>query len=100
MMATTTNPWFDTLPGPRLEMMIEKYGDSLKERYHTDDVYFAMWLHALNRAVQRRVLVSFDDLEDWDYWSNYDAGMMPVDAAVQMLVDNGWDSALDVGVIE
>jgi hypothetical protein len=58
-----------------------------------------MWLHALNRAVQRRVLVSFDDLEDWDYWSNYDAGMMPVDAALQMLADNGWDDAYDVDVI-
>lgn len=98
-MKTTTNPWFETLPGPRLEMMIAKHGDALKERYYTDDVYFALWMHALNRAVQRRVLVSFDDLEDWDYWSNYDAGVMPTDAAIQMLEDNGWDKAYDVGVI-
>jgi hypothetical protein len=93
------NPWFDTLPGPRLNAVIEKNGDSLKERYGTDDVYFAIWMHALNLAVQRRVLVSFDDLEDWDYWSNYDAGMKPVDAAKQMLADNGWDSAYDVSVL-
>jgi hypothetical protein len=96
---TTTNPWFDTLPGPRIEQMIEKHGAALKERYYTNDVYFALWLHALNRAVQRRVLVSFDDLEDWNYRDNYDAGMMPVDAAKEMLADNGWDSAYDVGVI-
>jgi hypothetical protein len=96
----TDNPWIDGLPGPRLKEVIAKSGDTLKERYHTDDVYFALWMHALNRAVQRRVLVSFDDLEDWDYWSAYDAGMSPKDAAIQMLIDNGWDSALDVGVIE
>ena len=87
---TTTNPWFDTLPGPRLKEMIEKHGDALKERYHTDDVFFAVWLHALNRGVQRRVVISFDDLEDWDYWSAYDAGMSPKDAALQMLEDAGW----------
>jgi hypothetical protein len=93
------NPWFDTLPGPRLAQVIEQGGEKLMERYGTDDVYFAIWMHALNRAVQRRVLVSFDDLEDWDYWSNYDAGMSPRDAAIEMLADNGWDRAYDVAVL-
>jgi hypothetical protein len=78
---------------------VTEHGDALKERYHTEDVFFALWLHALNRAVQRRVLVSFDDLEDWDYWSAYDAGQMPKDAALEMLADNGWDDAYDVDVI-
>ena len=94
-----TNPWIDGLPGPRLLEMVEKHGDALKERHHTDDVYFALWLHALDRAVQRRVLVSYDDLEDWDYWSAYDAGQTPKDAAIEMLIDNGWDKAYDVGEI-
>ena len=94
-----TNPWIDSLPGPRLQEVIEKEGGALKSRYGTDDVYFALWLHALNRAVQRRVLISFDDLEDWDYWSAYDAGQSPKEAAIEMLIDNGWDSAFDVGEI-
>lgn len=90
------NPWFDTLNGPTIQRMIEKHGDRLKARHHTDDVYFALWLEALDRAVMRRVLVSYDDLEDWDYWSAYDAGMSPKDAAIDMLEANGYryDEAL------
>lgn len=85
------NPWIDSLPGPKLAAVVEKDGERLKERYHTDDVHFALWLHMLNRHVQRRVLISFDDLEDWDYWSAYDSGMSPKDAALEMLADAGWD---------
>ena len=84
------NPWIENLPGPRLKQVIEEKGDDLKKRYHTDDVYFALWMHAMNRAVQRRVPVSYDDLEDWDYWSAYESDMSPRDTAIQMLQDNGW----------
>ena len=98
-MSTSTNPWIQSKHGPLLEKMVTEHGDALKERYHTEDVFFALWLHALNRAVQRRVLVSFDDLEDWDYWSAYDAGQSPQEAALEMLADNGWDDAYDVDVI-
>ena len=94
-----TNPWIGNLPGPRLAAVVAKHGDDLKQRHHTDDVHFAVWLHALDRAVQRRVLVSYDDLEDWDYWSAYDAGQSPSEAAIQMLQDAGWDRAFDIGVI-
>ena len=90
------NPWFETLHGPKLERVIAEKGDALKERHHVDDVYFAIWLQALNQAVQRRVMVHYDDLEDWDYWSAYDAGMFPRDAAIEMLTDNGWAGGVDV----
>jgi hypothetical protein len=90
-MSTTTNQWIQNLPGPRLKEVVEKHGDALKKRHRTDDVYFAIWLETLNRAVQRRVIISYDDLEDWDYWSAYEAGMAPRDAATQMLADAGWD---------
>jgi len=98
-MAEVTNPWFETLHGPKLERVISEKGDALKERHHTQDVYFAIWLQALNQAVQRRVLVSYDDLEDWGYWDAYEAGMSPREAAIEMLQDNGWDSAYDVEVL-
>ena len=87
----STHPWFDTLPGLRLQQVIEEQGDRLRERYNTDDVYFAVWLHALNRAVQRRVMLSFDDLEDWCYRDAYDGWMSPRDAALEMLEDNGFE---------
>lgn len=85
------NTWINSLPGPRLDTLIAEKGDALKERYHTDDVYFAVWLHALNRVVQNRVLLSYDDLEDWDYWSAYDGDMSPKEAALMMLDDAGYD---------
>jgi hypothetical protein len=95
---SSSNAWIENLPGLRLKKVVEEHGDALKERYHTDDVYFAVWLHTLNRAVQRRVMVSFDDLEDWDYWSAYDSDMSPKDAAIEMLTDAGWEVP-DVDVI-
>lgn len=91
MSTATTNPWFDTLPGPRLEAIIAEKGEALMKRHHTDDVWFAIWLQALNQSVQRRVMLSFDDLEDWCYRDAYDGGMSPKDAALEMLEDNGYD---------
>lgn len=89
------NPWFDTLHGPLVKKVIEEKGEALKERHHTDDVHFAIWLQALDQAVRRRVLVSYDDLEDWDYASAYEGGVTPVEAALEMLEDNGWGAALE-----
>lgn len=90
-MMTPNNPWIQGLPGPKLQQVIDEKGEALKERHHTDDVFFAIWLQALDQAVRRRVLVRYDDLEDWGYWDAYDAGMSPRDAAIEMLEDAGWD---------
>lgn len=87
----TDNPWIQNLHGPRLKQVIEEKGDALKERHHTDDVFFAVWLQALDQAVRRRVLMRYDDLEDWGYRDAYDAGQSPVEAALEMLEDAGWD---------
>ncbi len=89
-----TNAWIDNLPGPKLAEVVDKHGAALMERHHTDDVYFAIWLHTVDRAVRRRVLLGIDDLEDWGYRDAYDAGESPAEAAVEMLNDNGWAEAL------
>lgn len=86
----TVNAWIDSLPGPRVQGAIEKYGDMLMKRYHTTDVYFAVWLHAVNLAVQRRILLDIHDLEDWPYYDAYEGDMEPVDAAKEMLAYHGY----------
>jgi len=85
------NPWIQNLHGPRLAKVVEEKGDALMERHHTENVYFAIWLQALDQAVARRVAVRYDDLEDWGYWDAYEAGMSPLDAALEMLAEAGWD---------
>ena len=84
------NPWVHQIPDDRLDNMITEHGDALKKRHHTDDVYFAIWLEAVNHAVQCRTFMSYDDLEDWGYWDAYDAGLFPVEAAEDMLTDSGY----------
>lgn len=89
------NAWINGLPGPRLADVIEKDGDRLKEQYHTDDPFFALWLHMVDRSVTRRVHMGIYDLEDWDYASAYEADSTPLQAALQMLEDNGWSGAFE-----
>ncbi len=79
------NAWISTLPADKVERWIAANGERAMEQHDTDDAYFALWLHYLNRAVMRRVLIGYRDLEDWDYWSAYDGDMNPVEAAELML---------------
>jgi len=91
MNAATTNPWVLALPAEKVEEWIEKNGERAMDEHMTTDPYFALWLHYVDRATRRRAWVSYRDLEDWDYWSAYDAGMSPVDAAIDMLDANGYE---------
>lgn len=92
MNAVTSNPWVLALPADKVEAWIEKNGERACADHWTEDPYFALWLHYLDRTVRRTVLISYRDLEDWDYWSAYDAGMSPVDAAYDMLEDAGYET--------
>ena len=89
-MTKVTNEWIAKIDSDKLSEWIEKNGERAKKRHHTDDVYFAVWMHHLNLVVQRRVMMSYDDLEDWDYRMAYDAGMSPREAATDMLEDLGY----------
>ena len=90
-MTKVANEWIAKIDSDKLSAWIEENGERAKERHHTNDVYFAVWMHHLNLVVQRRVMMSYDDLEDWDYWMAYDAGMSPREAAKDMLEDLGYD---------
>ena len=85
------NRWVQELPEEKLSTYMDKNREALLKRYPTDDEYFALWLHHLNRAVQRKLPLQFDDLEDWDFWAAYDGDLTPKEAAEDMLDDLGYD---------
>lgn len=89
------NAWIVALPTDKVATWLAKNGEAACERYYTDDPVFALWLHYVDRATRRRVLLGFMDLEDWDYWSAYEAGQSPAEAAVEMLADNGYADAYE-----
>ncbi len=82
--------WVDTLPSAKVEGWVEKFGEMAMRIHGTDDARFALWLTYVDKAVARRVMVSYRDLEDWDYRSAYEADATPVDAAEEMLEELGW----------
>lgn len=84
------NEWVATLDTDKLSAWIERNGESAKKRHHTEDVYFAVWMYHLNIIVRNRTSMSYDDLEDWDYWMAYDSNMSPREAATDMLEDLGY----------
>lgn len=88
-----TNSWvqnkLEKLGPEWLETHAEKLA-ALRARHHTEDTHFAMWMTRLNSRVQHRVMMSYDDLEDWDYWSAYAGDTDPAEAADDMLFDLGY----------
>lgn len=85
------NAWIESLPADKVRRWIDANGERAMDRHDTGDVYFALWLHYVDRAVMRRVMIGYRDLEDWDYWSAYDGDMTPVQAAEAALEYNGYD---------
>lgn len=89
------NAWIEGLPADKVAAWVSKNGERAMDIHMTEDPHFALWLHYLDRACRRRVLMSYRDLEDWDYWAAYDGGMSPVEACVDMLEANGYGDAYD-----
>lgn len=89
------NAWIKSLPADKVAAWISTNGDNACAVHMTEDPHFALWLHYLDRACRRRVLMSYRDLEDWDYWAAYDGGMSPVEACVDMLDANGYSDAYE-----
>ena len=85
------NAWIKSLPADKVKAWLNKNGENACKVHHTDDPQFALWLHYLDRAVKRRVVLGYRDLEDWDYWSAYDGDMSPTEAAVEALTYNGYE---------
>lgn len=81
------NEWVKSLPPNKVWDWIDKNGIAAKERHHTDDVYFALWLTFFDKQCLRGMGVSYSDMEDWDYRSAYDEGMSPRAAFIAMTED-------------
>ena len=46
---------------------------------------FRQWKNRVNAQVAKTCGLGCDDLPDWDYWSAYDSGMIPSEAAREVL---------------
>lgn len=88
---SATNTWVADLIEKKGQEWADKIAPELMDRHRTENAGFALWMTRLNSRVMARVGVSYDDLEDWDYWSAYEGDMNPVDAANDMLEDAGFD---------
>lgn len=86
---SATNTWVADLIEKKGQEWVDKIAPGLMDRHRTEDAGFALWMTRLNSRVMAQVGVSYDDLEDWDYWSAYEGDMNPVDAANDMLEDAG-----------
>lgn len=90
--ATHVNSWLknklDQLGSDWLKKNEEKLARS-KERHHTEDDHFALWMSLFNQHVAKRTGLSYDDFEDWDFRAAYESDMSPAEAAQDFMVDNG-----------
>lgn len=46
-----------------------------------EEVSFRMWMDIVNNIIESKVFLSCDDLPDVDYYSMYDSGSSPTEAA-------------------
>lgn len=87
---TVTNPWVTKFIERTGQDWVDRIAPGLMERHDTEDVGFALWMTRLDNRVVARVGLTYQDLEDWDYWSAYESGMDPMESAEYMLEDAGF----------
>lgn len=88
------NPWVVEKLAKMKPSWLGLNAEKLVEKHHTDNVYFAVWLEMFDLLVRNKTHLSYQDLEDWDYWSSYDSGTTPRDAVNDMFEDMGMDWAV------
>lgn len=85
------NPWVVDKLARMSPEWLENNREKLLARHDVTDIHFAVWLEMFDIIVRNRTYMSYRDLEDWDYWSNYDAGSTPRDAVDDMFEDMEMD---------
>lgn len=89
------NAWVESLPQDKVQAWLTKHGDKACATHRTTDKHFALWLHYLDRACMRRIVMGYSNLEDWPYYDAYEGGLSPIEACTNMLEDLGYWIAYD-----
>ncbi|MBB2157350.1 hypothetical protein HLH33_13680 [Gluconacetobacter diazotrophicus] len=64
--------------------------DPMMASYTSDHLGFHGWLRAVDRAISRRIGIGVFDLPDRCWRDAYDDQVLPRDAALEALADEGW----------
>lgn len=56
----------------------------------TQEITFETWMKKVNRVVVQTCGLGVEDIPDYDYWSNWDAGVSPEETAKEALDNAGW----------
>lgn len=56
----------------------------------SQEISFEAWLKQVNRIVFQTCGLGVEDIPDYDYWSNWDAGVSPKETAEEALDNAGW----------
>lgn len=57
----------------------------------TQEIAFEAWMQKVNRIVIQTCGLGVEDIPDYDYWNNWDAGVSPEETAQEALEAAGWN---------
>ena len=86
---TYVNPWVGGKLARVNPNWLDEHRDELMAKHDTKDDHFAMWLEMVDIVVRTRTMMSYRDLEDWDFWSSYSSDVSPLDAVNDMFEELG-----------
>jgi hypothetical protein len=56
----------------------------------TKEISFETWMKQVNRTIFQSCGLGVEDIPDYDYWSNWNAGVSPEQTAEEALDNAGW----------
>lgn len=65
-----------------------------RDATETEEKGFQKWKRAVNKEVCKRIFLTCDDLPDVDYFSMYQDGTDPADAATEVIENAGGDTSI------
>jgi len=86
--------YFDTLDEEKVDAACAKFVEQAPEKIARTggDVRFALYLHLVDRRVQGAIGLGYEDLPDYPFYDEYEAGTPPREVAHSLLEENGYES--------